>query len=105
MSHAATYRVAELATRVDELRNPRMPLSRSQLADLADRAWRDASSLTSDAITRRSAAGPAGWWRDNHYAFSPYGNCLAALHRYKRDGGSNEPKSQLAGDYRGMFRL
>lgn len=46
---AQRYLVAELATLADELRNPRTPLSRSQLADLADRAWRDATFLASGA--------------------------------------------------------
>lgn len=58
MSHAARYLVAELATLVDELRNPRTPLSRSQLADLADRAWRDASSLTTDLEPTARASAP-----------------------------------------------
>jgi hypothetical protein len=44
---AQSYLVAELATLADELRNPLTPLSRMQLADLADRAWRDAAFLAS----------------------------------------------------------
>jgi hypothetical protein len=41
----ASYLVAELATLVVELRNPRTAFSRDQLADLAERARHDAVAL------------------------------------------------------------
>jgi hypothetical protein len=52
----AAYLVAELATLVIELRNPRTVFSRDQLADLAERARADAASLTTGAAVPPNAA-------------------------------------------------
>lgn len=51
----AAYLVAELATLVDELRNPRTVFSRDQLADLAERARHDAAALNQEPLAARPA--------------------------------------------------
>jgi hypothetical protein len=51
----AAYLVAELTTLVVELRNPKTVFSRDQLADLAERARRDAADLGTIPIVDRPA--------------------------------------------------